>query len=136
MHDTVTWQDKLRASGLRPTSQRLALAQLLFGQGDRHISAEQLHEEARKAKVPVSLATIYNTLKQLKSVGLLRELTIESDRTYYDTNTGSHFHFFDEAEGEVFDIEPGNLQVLGMPELPKGRELDRIDIIIRLKKSP
>jgi Fur family transcriptional regulator, iron response regulator len=129
------WKDKLIAAGLRPTAQRLALARLLFGLGHRHVSAEQLHAEARKAKVPVSLATVYNTLNQLKSVGLLRELAIEGDRSYYDTNTDSHCHFFDEERGELFDIDATNLKVSGLPDLPQDRILDRIDVVVRLKKK-
>ncbi len=134
MHRSLQpWKDRLAAAGLRPTAQRLALARLLFEHGDRHVSAEQLHAEARKARVPVSLATVYNTLNQMKSVGLLRELAIEGDRTYYDTNTDSHCHFFDEEHGELFDFDAANLKVTGLPPLPEGRELNRIDVVVRLK---
>ena len=87
-----TVASRLRGAGLRPTRQRLALAEILFGAGDRHVTAEQLHAEAVTAQVPVSLATVYNTLNQFTSAGLLREVAIEGDRTYFDTNTSNHYH--------------------------------------------
>lgn len=125
--------EKLRNAGLRPTQQRLALANLLFGKGDRHVCAEDLHAEAVKAKMPVSLATVYNTLNQFKSAGLLRELAIEGDRSYFDTNTSNHFHFFDNEKRALMDIEAGGISVVGMPVVPKGKIIDRIDVIVRLK---
>ena len=91
--------DKLRAVGLRPTRQRLALAMLLFGKEDRHITAEELHKEAAEAGATVSLATIYNTLHQFTGAGLLRELSIDGTRTYFDTNTSNHHHFYCEDDG-------------------------------------
>lgn len=128
-----TLPEKLRNAGLRPTQQRLALAELLFGQGDRHVCAEDLHAEAQKAKVPVSLATVYNTLNQFKSAGLLRELAIEGDRSYFDTNTSNHFHFFDNVNHRLMDIETDGVSVVGMPPVPAGKVIDRIDVIVRLK---
>ncbi len=125
--------EKLRDAGLRPTQQRVALATLLFGQGDRHVCAEDLHAEAVEAKVPVSLATVYNTLNQFKSAGLLRELAIEGDRSYFDTNTSNHFHFFDNEKHQLMDIEAEGVSVVGMPQVPKGKIIDRIDVIVRLK---
>jgi Fur family transcriptional regulator, iron response regulator len=122
---------RLRAVGLRPTQQRLALAELLFGPGDRHISAEQLHDEAQAAKISVSLATIYNTLNQFKQAGLIREIAIEGERSYFDTNTSNHFHFY--ADGGLMDIEADEVKVVGMPVLPAGKVIDRIDVIVRLK---
>src|SRR3974390_2496465 len=83
----------LRGVGLRPTRQRMALGWMLFGKGDRHVTAEMLHEEAVKAKVPVSLATIYNTLHQFTEVGLLRQVAVDGSKTYFDTNVTEHHHF-------------------------------------------
>jgi Fur family transcriptional regulator, iron response regulator len=125
--------DHLRNAGLRPTQQRLALARLLFGKGDRHICAEVLHAEAVAADVPVSLATVYNTLNQFKSAGLLRELAIEGDRSYFDTNTSNHFHFFDTETGDLLDLDSDSVSVSGLPPVPHGKEIDRIDVIVRLK---
>ncbi len=126
--------DKLRSAGLRPTKQRVALAKLLFSNGDRHTCAESLHAEAYMANVVISLATVYNTLNQLKSVGLLREVAIEGERTYYDTNTSNHYHFLDEETGQLFDIDSDGLRLDGLPALPEGRTIDRIDVVVRLKK--
>ncbi len=124
---------RLREAGLRPTRQRLALAKILFGSGDRHITAEQLHAEAVAQRVPVSLATVYNTLNQFTSAGLLREVAIEGDRTYFDTNTSNHYHYYVEQEGRLFDIDSADLTIKGMPEPPPGMDVSRIDIIVRLK---
>src|SRR5690349_23194582 len=88
----------LRQAGLRPTRQRLALAELLYGKGNRHISAEGLHEEAMVQRVPVSLATVYNTLHQFTEAGLLREVAVDGSKTYFDTNTSDHHHFFVEDD--------------------------------------
>ena len=128
--DTVTL---LRAANLRPTRQRRALAELLLGQGDRHVTAELLHEEARNAGVKVSLATVYNTLHQFTDAGLLRELVVESGRAYFDTNTDHHHHFFDEETGALTDI-PGDSVALGaLPRTPKGRQISRVDVIVRVR---
>jgi Fur family transcriptional regulator, iron response regulator len=126
--------EKLRGVGLRPTRQRMALAKILFGDGDRHVSAEALHQEACAAKVNVSVATVYNTLNQFTAAGLLREVAIEGDRSFFDTNTSNHFHFFHEKEGRLFDIGTDDLQIKGLPAAPDGCEIDRIDVIVRLRK--
>ena len=94
-HDVKTM---LRTVGLRPTRQRMALGWILFAKGDRHLTAEMLYEEATKAKVPVSLATVYNTLHQFTEVGLLRQVAVDGSKTYFDTNTTAHHHFFVEGE--------------------------------------
>jgi len=127
--------EKLRAVGLRPTLQRIALGELLFSKGDRHLCAEDLHAEARAALVPVSLATVYNTLNQFKAAGLLREIAIEGDRSYFDTNTSNHYHFFDDEKRQLMDIEIGELTVMGLPEAPEGKVIDRIDVIVRLRDA-
>ncbi len=128
--------EKLRRAGLRPTRQRLALATILFGAGDRHVSAESLHQEAVAARMNVSLATVYNTLNQFKAAGLLREVAFEGDRSFFDTNTSNHFHYFIEETGHLVDIDADRLEVKGLPELPPGTEIGSIDIIVRLRKSP
>lgn len=127
--------ERLRVAGLRPTRQRLSLAAILFGAGDRHVSAESLHQEALAARIHVSLATVYNTLNQFKAAGLLREVAFEGDRTFFDTNTSNHFHYYLEDSGQLVDIGSEDLEVKGLPELPAGTEIDRIDIIVRLRKS-
>ncbi len=124
---------RLRMAGLRPTLQRLALAEILFSKGDRHVCAEDLHAEARTARVPVSLATVYNTLNQFKAAGLLREIAIEGERSYFDTNTSNHYHFFDNGSQELMDIDLAGVTVSGIPPAPDGKVVDRIDVIVRLR---
>ncbi len=126
---------KLRNAGLRPTRQRVALGWMLFGRGDRHISAEALHEEATKARVPVSLATVYNTLHQFKEAGLLRQVAMEGSKTYFDTNVSDHHHFFVEGEDVMIDIPGASLDVANLPIPPEGMEIARVDVIVRLRKK-
>lgn len=125
----------LRQAGLRPTRQRLALGQLLFGSGDRHVSAEMLHAEATAMGEQVSLATVYNTLHQFKHAGLLRELAIEGAKTYFDTNTSNHSHFLLEPEGQVIDIPSDQITVTGLPQPPEGMRISHVDVVVRLVKS-
>jgi Fur family iron response transcriptional regulator len=132
------WHDvksKLREVGLRPTRQRMALGWLLFGKGDRHLTAEALYEEASRAKVPVSLATIYNTLHQFTEVGLLRQVPIDGSKTYFDTNVSEHHHFFLEDEDAVLDIPGAEVIVGKTPTAPEGYEVARVEIIVRLRRK-
>jgi Fur family iron response transcriptional regulator len=131
-----TIDQRVRGAGLRPTRQRVALAELLFAKGDRHLTAEQLHEEALVAGVPVSLATVYNTLHQFTQAGLLRILAIEGTKTYFDTNTSDHHHFFVEGENSVFDIADAPVRVVNLPEPPAGMEIANVDIVVRLRRKP
>jgi Fur family iron response transcriptional regulator len=126
-------ETRVRDAGLRPTRQRIALAELLFAKGDRHLSAEELHEEAVVAGVAVSLATVYNTLHQFTDAGLLRILAVEGAKTYFDTNTSDHHHFFIEGENRVMDIESGPVSVHNLPEPPEGMEIANVDIVVRLR---
>ena len=124
---------KLRAAGLRPTRQRMSLAKLLFDAGDRHVTAEQLHQEATSARVRVSLATVYNTLHQFTDSGLLHEVVVEPGRSYFDTNTSDHHHFFCEVTGKLQDIPGEELTVTSLPMPPAGTEISRVDVIIRVR---
>ena len=128
--------EHLRAAGLRPTRQRVALARLLFDAGDRHVTAEHLHGEAEASAIPVSLATVYNTLHQFTEAGLLREVVVEPGRSYFDTNVSDHHHFFCESTGRLQDI-PGELVRVGqLPQPPDGAEIRRVDVIIRIRRDP
>ncbi len=122
----------LRRAGLRPTRQRIALATLLFGAGDRHVTAEMLHEEAVRAGERVSLATVYNTLHQFKRAGLLREIAIGGQRAYFDTNTSNHNHYFIESDGKLMDIPGDSIRVDGLPEPPENLRVSHIDVVVRL----
>ncbi|MET0942922.1 MAG: iron response transcriptional regulator IrrA [Mesorhizobium sp.] len=126
---------RVRDAGLRPTRQRIALAELLFAKGDRHLSAEELHEEALAAGVPVSLATVYNSLHQFTEAGLLRILAVEGSKTYFDTNISDHHHFFIEGENKVFDIVAAPVKVTDLPEPPEGMEIVNVDIVVRLRRK-
>ncbi|WP_171026165.1 iron response transcriptional regulator IrrA [Mesorhizobium comanense] len=129
----VAVDKRVRDAGLRPTRQRIALADLLFAKGDRHLSAEELHEEALAAGVPVSLATVYNALHQFTQAGLLRILAVEGAKTYFDTNTSDHHHFYVEGENRIFDIANGPVTVTNLPDPPEGMEIANVDIVVRLR---
>lgn len=124
--------DRLRTAELRPTRQRLALAKLLFENGDRHVTAEALHEEAVATGVPVSLATVYNTLHQFTAAGLLREIVVDATRSYFDTNTSDHHHFFFEDGGRLEDIPGEQVVVSDLPAPPSGTTISRVDVIVRV----
>ena len=126
---------RLRAAGLRPTRQRLALADLLFSPGDRHVTAEELHTEAHGAGLSVSLATVYNTLNQFTAAGLLREVACEGNKTYFDTNTSNHCHFYLANKGELVDIPSDSIRVEGLPDTPDGTKIARIDVIVQLEAN-
>ena len=132
------WHDvkaMLREVGLRPTRQRMALGWILFAKGDRHLTAEMLYDEATRAKVPVSLATVYNTLHQFTDVGLLRQVAVDGSKSYFDTNVSDHHHFFVEGEESLVDI-PDTEFVLGRaPAAPEGFEVARVDVVVRLKRK-
>jgi Fur family iron response transcriptional regulator len=124
--------ERLRLSGLRPTRQRVLLAELLFSKGDRHVSAEMLHLEVMAVGEQVSLATVYNTLHQFTDAGLLRELAIDGSKAFFDTNVSNHNHFFIEELGELIDISGEQIRVDGLPEPPPGMRISHIDVVVRL----
>ena len=128
-------RDKLRRVGLRPTRQRVSLGWLLFAKGDRHVTAEVLYDEARRARVPVSLATVYNTLHQFTEAGLLRQLAVDGSKAYFDTNPTEHHHFFLEDEGELVDVPAEGVTVGALPEAPEGMEVAGVEVIIRLRRK-
>ena len=125
----------LRMAGLRPTRQRVALAELLFAGKHRHVSAEELHAEADKAGTKVSLATIYNTLHQFREAGLLREVAVDASRSYFDTDTSDHFHFYVEDERRIIDIPASSIQIAGLPEPPPGMTVTHVDVVVRVRKQ-
>jgi Fur family iron response transcriptional regulator len=126
---------KLASGGLKLTRQRLALAELLFARGDRHLTAEMLYEEARQMRHPPSLATVYNTLHNFAEHGLLREIAIYSRKIWFDTKIGPHFHFYLEAQDELFDIPEELVPMLDI-NAPEGTMVVGIDVVVRLKQAP
>lgn len=125
----------LRSVGLRPTQQRLSLASLLFRGYGRHVTAESLYEEASANSIKVSLATVYNTLNQFKEAGLLRELVIDSGKSYFDTNVQPHHHTYDEQSGEIrdLDLDFDEQQLCSGLQLPPGKDVSGVDIVVRLR---
>ncbi len=126
---------RLREAGLRPTRQRVELAGVLFQGGDRHVTAESLHDEVAQTGVKVSLATVYNTLHQFTEAGLLRQVIVDAARSYFDTNTGDHQHFFVEKEGLLIDIPGESIAVAGVPAPPAGLSVDRVDVVVRVRRN-
>jgi len=132
-----TWHDvhaMLCRVGLRRTRQRMELSWIIFGKGDRHLTAEMIYEEATQAKVVVSLATIYNTLNQFTEVGLLRQVAVDGTKAYFDTNVTAHHHFFVEGEDEVFDVPEAEVSLRTAPTPPEGFEIASVDVIVRLRR--
>ncbi|MGM0586148.1 MAG: Fur family transcriptional regulator Irr [Pseudomonadota bacterium] len=124
----------LARAGLRPTRQRRALALLLAGDGEhRHVTAESLHDATRDLGEPVSLATVYNTLRSFTEAGLLSEITVDGARSYYDTRIEDHPHFYWEPEGALTDAPRESVKIDSLPEAPEGTEIARVDVVIRLR---
>lgn len=124
----------LESAGLRPTKQRLAIASLLVGDGrHRHVTAESLYDATLAAGDRVSLATVYNTLRSFSDAGLLREILVNGTKGYFDTNTTNHPHFFWEDSGKLEDAPKDDLEIAALPAAPKGAEISKVDVVIRLR---
>lgn len=128
-------QERLRAAGLRPTRQRIGLAELLFAGACRHVTAEELFCEAAAADVSVSLATVYNTLRQFVDAGLLREVLAEPGRAYFDTNVSDHHHFYHASDGRLEDVPADAVVIEALPAPPPGARIGRVDVVIRLEDA-
>ena len=126
---------QLRGVGLRPTRQRVLLGRLLFGKGDRHVTAEALYEDAIQAELPVSLATVYNTLHQFTDAGLLRRVAVDAPKGYFDTNNSAHDHFFTEDKNDLIDIVASDPLVARVPAPPPGYEIAGVDVVVRLRRK-
>lgn len=132
-HRGARW---LRSAGLRPTRQRLALASLLVGDGqDRHVTAESLHASAQNGSETVSLATVYNTLRAFCEAGLVNEIPMDGNKSYFDTRTDDHPHYFWEESGELTDAPKEGLKFASIPEIPDDHEVTQIDVVIRMRKK-
>lgn len=126
----------LTEAGLRPTRQRMALAGMLVGDGQhRHVTAESLFAEAQKRGERVSLATVYNTLRAFCDAGLIQEVTVDGSKSYFDTNTHDHPHFFWEDENRLTDAPSDQLQIAQLPQAPEGAEIASVDVVIRLRRK-
>ncbi|MGR3272658.1 transcriptional repressor [Thalassococcus profundi] len=128
--------DWLDTAGLRPTRQRLSLASLLVGDGqNRHVTAESLFAAAKTRGEKVSLATVYNTLRAFCDAGLMQEVTVDGSKSYFDTNTHDHPHFFWEDDGTLTDAPSDQLEILRLPDAPEGAQITSVDVVIRLRRS-
>jgi Fur family iron response transcriptional regulator len=125
---------KLASAGVRPTRQRLELAEILFGKGDRHFTAETIHGEARALRYPPSLGTVYNTLNQFVENGLIREIALYDSKIWYDTNTGPHCHYYWEDTQQLSDIPNEHIPTLSVPA-PEGATVTAIDVIVRVRSG-
>ena len=123
---------KLEKNGIRATKQRRVLAKLIFDKGKRHISAENLFDEVKREERKISMATVYNTLKQFTSLGLIREIVVDQNKSLYCNNNQSHYHLYIEDEGKVIDIPTKNID-LDIPSIPACLQLHDIDVIVRIR---
>lgn len=128
--------DWLGQAGVRPTRQRVALASLLVGDGqNRHVTAESLHAASQDAGEAVSLATVYNTLRAFCDAGLMKEITVDGSKSYFDTRTDDHPHFFWEDDGKLTDAPADQLEIRRVPQAPAGAEISKVDVVIRLRRK-
>ena len=123
---------KIESSGIRPTKQRRVLARILFEKGNRHVSADELFYDVKKEDRKISMATVYNTLKQFTSLGLVREVVVDQNKSLYCTNHKSHYHLYIEDEGKIVDIPTKNID-LNIPSIPACLQLHNIDVIVRIR---
>ena len=123
---------KIESSGIRPTKQRRVLAKILFEKGNRHVSADELFHDVKKEDRKISMATVYNTLKQFTSLGLVREVVVDQNKSLYCTNRKSHYHLYIEDEGKIVDIPTKNID-LNIPSIPACLQLHNIDVIVRIR---
>ncbi|MEZ5937613.1 MAG: Fur family transcriptional regulator [Hyphomonadaceae bacterium] len=124
--------NRLQNSGLRATPKRLAIGELLFDGQDRHVTADDVAAMARAAGIRVSLATVYNTLNQFVAAGMMKRITLDTDRTYFDTNTSDHHHLFFEDGGKLHDIPGDSVKVEGLPPIPEGSKVRSVEVIVRM----
>ena len=122
----------LEASPLKVTEQRIAMINLLFKNGDKHFTAEDIYEEVCKRKIKISLATIYNCLNQFKECGIIKAIKISSDKLYFDTNLKEHHHFFCLKSSKLIDVDTNKVKISKLPKLPKGKKLKSVEVIINI----
>lgn len=132
-----THTDKLRASGLRPTKQRLSICKILFGRKETfHFTIDHLKKIAEKnIKKKISLATLYNTVHAFEKKGYLKEISLKGNKTFYDTNTRSHHHFYDEDTSELIDIKNENIFINNLPKIPIGKKIKEVEITIKVASN-
>jgi len=127
-----TFINRLRSSGLRPTKQRLAICKVLFDRKDTfHFTIDNLKKKIEKStKHKISLATVYNTVHAFKNNGYLKEISLQGNKTFFDTNSTSHHHFYDQDSGEVMDIKNEDISISKLPPAPKGKKINGIEVTV------
>ena len=126
---------RLRRHGLRPTRQRVRMANLLLDGQNRHVRPDDIYDQLKSGPEKLSRGTVYNTLRQFCDAGLLCEVHGVGDTLVYDTNLHDHHHFLNVETGELTDINPETVQIKQLPELPKGYAMDAVELTIRVRKS-
>jgi Fur family transcriptional regulator, iron response regulator len=134
-YDELYAKRRLAAAGLKPTRQRVALCTMLFEGPPRHVTVEELHRQAADTGHRLSLATVYNTLKQFGEAGLVRRISVPGGRGYFDVDTGDHHHFYIADEDRIIDIPVGSIALGDLPEPPAGYRIDKVDIVVHLKRE-
>jgi Fur family iron response transcriptional regulator len=126
--------NKLKSSGLRPTKQRLMISKLLFGQKQTfHFTIDNLSKLiAKNLKQRISIATVYNTVKAFKRKGYLKEIPLEGNKTFFDTNISSHHHFYDEDTEKLIDINNEKILINNIPNPPSGKSIKGIEVMVRI----
>jgi Fur family iron response transcriptional regulator len=132
--DTARAREILEQHGIRPTSQRMKMAQILLT-APRHMTAEQILAALRETEGRVSKATVYNTLNLFVAQGLAREIHADPERCVYDSTMAPHHHFQNLDTGEMIDIRPEDLSFARLPELPAGTEIESVDVVIRVRRK-
>ena len=125
----------LRENGLKPTIQRLAISKILFSEGDKHFTAEEIKKLATFNGLKISVATIYNNLNLFVKVGLLKKRQVDNNRSYFDNNVSNHFHIFDEETNTLTDIPSTSVKFAKLPKLPKNKQIKNINLVINIKKN-
>ena len=138
MNKNLKIEDKLRSSGLRPTKQRVQIAKFLFlREKTFHFTVEDLDKliNSKTNEEKISLATFYNTVHAFKKAGHLKEILTKNNKSYFDTHTGPHYHFFDVKNNELTDINPKEIQLKYVPKAPKGKLVKDIDVVINIEND-
>ena len=133
----LIFSEKLRNSGLRPTQQRIKICEVLFDRKETfHFSINELMKIIQsEVTEKISLATVYNTVHAFLKKGYLKEINIANDITYFDTNTSSHHHFYDNQTKELTDIEKDNVEIKKMPTPPSGKKIEGVEVIFKVSQE-
>ena len=137
INDSKHHINRLRSSGLRPTKQRLAICKLLFDRKETfHFTIDNLKKKIEKrTKSKISLATVYNTVRAFKNSGYLKEISLQGNKTFFDTNSKSHHHFYDQETGDLMDIRNEDIYVSKLPLSPRGKKIKEIEVTISLENN-